>query len=247
MPISLRNYVYGLGQGAVITPGELTVYATNTQDAFNGGKCCLWTVPPGVSKAVFEIWSGGGSGGGACCCMMGGGAGSGGYAVKSCTVTPGQTIQICAAGSQCCGDYSNGNTGCPSWVCATSVSTWLTCVPGGVGSARCVTCFYGAGCYTCCSSCWCCGGIATNADYYIPGTSSTGHGSQYCYDQYHQYSSNAYGVPGPRLGPNGCCAQGGGTHCGMFPGGGGLGAQAYGGGCCCGGWGAGGIVYVMYM
>ena len=26
------------------------------------GKCCLWTVPDGVSKVTFEIWSGGGGG-----------------------------------------------------------------------------------------------------------------------------------------------------------------------------------------
>ena len=247
MPISLKNYVYGLGSGAVITPGEFSVYNTGAASAADGGRCCLWTVPQNITKAVFEIWSGGGSGGGGCCCMQGGGAGNGGYAVKTCTVTAGQTIQICAAGSMCCGDYYTGAQGCASWVCATSGTTWLTCVPGGYGNARCVTCFYGSNCYTCCSSCWCCSGIASNADYFIPGTSSTGHSSQYCYDQFHQYAGNAYGVPGPRLGPNGCCAQGGGTMCGMFPGGGALSAQVHSGGCCCGGFGAGGIVYVMYM
>jgi hypothetical protein len=35
--------------------------------------------------------------------------------------------------------------------------------------------------------------------------------------------------------------------CGMFPGGGGLAAQVHSGVCCCGGWGAGGMVYVLYM
>lgn len=235
-----------MSSGTVVVPGELFVYYTGAASALDGGRCCLWTVPSGVTKAVFEIWSGGGSGGGGCCCMNGGGAGNGGYAVKTCAVTAGQTIQICAAGSMCCGDYNTGAQGCPSWVCATTGTTWLTCVQGGYGNARCSTCNYGIGCYSCCVSCWCCGGITSNAELCIPGTSSTGHSSQYCFDQYHQYSSNAYGVPGPRLGPNGCCAQGGGAMCGLFPGGGGLSAQVYGGACCCGGFGAGGQVYVLY-
>lgn len=246
MAISLKSYIYGYGQGSTVTPGELVVWNTSTTTAGNGGACCLWTVPANVTKAVFEIWSGGGSGAGGCCCMQGGGAGSGGYAIKHCTVTAGQQIQICAAGSGCCGDYYTSISGCPSWVCATTGTTWLTCVPGGVTNARCVTCFYGSNCYTCCASCYCCGGIATNATFFAPGTSSTGHGSQYCYDQYHQYASNGYGVPGPRIGPNGCCAEGGSCGFGLFPGGGGHSAQTYGGGCCYGGPGAGGMVYVLF-
>ena len=32
------------------------------------GRCCLWTVPSGVTKVTFEIWSGGGGGAGPTCC-----------------------------------------------------------------------------------------------------------------------------------------------------------------------------------
>jgi hypothetical protein len=246
---SLRDYLYGYEAGSTIVPGEFTVWNTSTTTNSNGGFCCLWTVPTGITKAVFEIWSSGGSGGGACCCMQGGGAGSGGYGIKVCTVAAGQQIRICAAGSNCCGDYYCGATGCPSFVCSLGgggQGTWLSCVEGGFANSRCVTCFYGSNCYTCCSMCWCCGGIGTNVDYYMPGTNGNGHSSQYCYDQYHQYSGTAYGTPGPRIGPNGCCRSGGSDGFGLFPGGGGLSAQTHSGGCCCGSPGAGGMIYVLY-
>ena len=250
MAISLRNYLFGYASGTAITPGEFTVWNTNTQTQSNGGACCLWTVPSGVTCAVFEIWSAGGSGAGSCCCMQGGGAGSGGYAIKACTVAAGQTIQICAAGSGYCTNSNSGDCGCCSWVCSTGGGgqpTWSVIVPGGWAVARALTCYYFSSCYTCCSMCWCCGGIASGADFFVPGTTATGIGSQYCYDQGHQYAANAPMVaPGPRIGPNGCCAWGGSNGWGIFPGGGGMSAQLYGGGCCCGGPGAGGMVYVMY-
>jgi len=60
------------------------------------------------------------------------------------------------------------------------------------------------------------------------------------------YVADTYGRGGLRNGPNGCCAWGGSQGFGLFPGGGGMSAQAYGEGCCCGSPGAGGLVYVVY-
>jgi hypothetical protein len=251
MPISLRNYLYGYQSGSAIIPGEFTVWNTNTTTNSNGGQCCLWTVPAGAVCAVFEIWSGGGSGGGSCCCVQGGGAGSGGYAIKSCTVAAGQQIRICAAGSGCCMFTNEGECGCCSFVCSLGGAgqpTWLTNVPGGHCVSRPLRCNYFSNCYTCCSMCYCCGGVASNADFFVAGTVGSGIGSQYCYGQGHQYAANApFAAPGPRIGPNGCCGWGGDQGFGIFPGGGGISAQLYGGGCCCGGPGAGGMVYVMYF
>lgn len=247
----LRDLLYGYGEGEVINPQEFMVYNTNTRSTSNGGQCCLWTVPSGVSYAIFEMWSAGGSGGSGCCCMQGGGAGSGGYAIKSCTVSPGQQIRICAATSGCCAQSNNGGIcGCCTFVCSLGgggEGTWESKVCGGRGATVETRCFYYANCYSCCSSCYCCGGIANNADECVPGTTGTGHASQYCYDTGYQIAANApHAGGGHHMGPNGCCGWGGSNGFGNFPGGGGLSTQAYGGGCCCGGPGGGGLVYVVY-
>lgn len=248
----LRDLLYGYGEGQAVTPSEFMVYNTNTQTSANGGQCCLWTVPTGVSYAVFEMWSGGGSGAGGCCCMQGGGAGSGGYAIKGCTVAPGQQIRICASTSGCCSNsgQTDGICGCCTYICSLGGGgqpTWNSYVDGG----RCVTvqnrCFYYANCYSCCSQCYCCGGGSGNVDFCIWGTTGSGHASQYCYDHGFQMAANAPMTgAGNKPGPNGCCGWGGSNAFGNFPGGGGNSAQAYGGGCCCGGPGGGGLVYVVY-
>ena len=247
MATSLRNLKFGYAAGALLEPNEFVVYNTNTTTVNNGGCCCLWTVPAGASYAIFEMWSAGGNGGGGCCCMQGGGAGSGGYAIKACTVTPGQTIQICAAGSGCCVQTESGSVGCPTWVCATSGTTWLQCITGGYTSARSVTCGIFTGCYSCCSMCSCCGGRSNNADFAIAGITGTSINSQFCVEAGHQYAGQAYPTSGPRIGPNGCCNWYG-SDCtrGMFPGGGALSVQLHDGSCYCGGFGGGGAVYVVY-
>lgn len=249
---SLRDLLYGYGEGDPIEPGEFSVWNTNIRDVSNGGRCCLWTVPAGVTTAVFEIWSGGGGGAFGCCCMFGGGAGSGGYAIKTCTVQAGEQIRICAAGSTCC-DSGNGSghNGSCSFVCSTSggpSGTWEAKVCGGCGVSVPTRCFFWQNCYTCCSMCYCCGGRSENTDYCIPGTSGTSQPTQFCYGRGHQYSANApLAVPGPRVGPNGCCSCYGGQQAfGMFPGGGGHSSQVHSNHCMWAGPGAGGLVYVLY-
>jgi hypothetical protein len=60
----------------------------------------IWTVPTGVSLAKFEIWGAGGGGAGASCCQQGISGGSGAYAYKEISVTPGDRYVLCL------GDYS---------------------------------------------------------------------------------------------------------------------------------------------
>mgnify|MGYP003691818193 CR=1 FL=1 len=248
----LRDLLFGYAEGETLEPQEFVVYSTSIQQQGDGGRCCLWTVPAGKSYAVFEMWSGGGSGAGARCCRHGGGSGAGGYAVKGCTVSPGQQIQICAAGSGCCTDstQNGGICGCCTWVCSLGgggQGTWSTILPGGHCVHVPTECFYFANCYDCCSSCYCCGGIASNADINFPGVNGGAHPTQHCYNDGYQTSANApFTAGGMRMGYGGCCAIGGGNGWGMFPGGGGLSAQTYGGGWCCGSPGAGGMVYVVY-
>lgn len=247
---SLRDFLYGYDEAREIIPQDFAVWNTNTKTAANGGRCCLWTVPDNVSFATFEIWSAGGSGAMSCCCMQGGAAGSGGYAIKTCTVSPGQQIRICAGSTGCCTTNWDGQCGCCSFVCSLGgggQGTWETKVCGG----RCTTvsnrCFYFANCYGCCSQCFCCGGIAENASFFIPGVTGAGQPSQHCYDQGHQFAGNApMAQSGPRIGPNGCCRWGGNCGFGHHPGGGGISGQSYGNSCCCGGPGGGGMVYVVY-
>lgn len=250
---NLRSLLYGYGEGAAITPGELSVWNTNTQSESNGGQCCLWTVPAGITTAVFEIWSGGGGGAFGCCCMFGGGAGSGGYGLKRCTVAAGQQIRICAAGSTCCDSGNNsGHTGNCSFVCSLGgggQSTWESKVCGGCGVTDPTRCQYWINCYTCCSQCYCCGGTGSNVDFSIAGTTGVSQPTQYCYGNAHQYAANAPFMSGPRVGNNGCWSGsriGGVCGFGTFPGGGGFSSQVHSNECYWGGPGAGGLVYVLF-
>ena len=258
MAISLRDYLFGYQAGETIEPNEFMVYNTNTRNWENGGRCCLWTVPAGVSYAVFEIWSGGGSGSGVCCCQQGGGSSSGGYAIKGINVCPGDNIQICAAGSGKCTDPSSeyGCCGCCSHVCnqgGGGSSTWLARVCGGqaqFGPYR--RCFYFQNCYGCCSMCWCCGGRTNGTfDFCAPGTHGRAHPTQYCYDQGHSATATApFTAGGFRIGPGGCRSWHAGCTCAYgnapFPGSGGNSAQQYDSKCCGGEPGGGGLVYVVY-
>lgn len=247
---TLRDLLPGYGAAPIAAPEEFVVYNTSTTSTSNGGRCCLWTVPAGISYAVFEMWSAGGSGGGGCCCMQGGGSGSGGYAIKGCTVSPGQEIRICAAGSGCCISSSNGQCGCCSFVCSLGgggESTWEAKVCGGRCPSIEPRCRYFDACYGCCSSCFCCGGRAINTDFFVPGTQGSANPTQFCFGQGYQITANGPMTgSGMRHGFGGCCGVGGDNGFGNFPGGGGFSAQIYQGSCCCGSPGGGGMVYVVY-
>ena len=60
----------------------------------------IWKVPAGISLAKFELWGAGGGGAGASCCQQGISGGSGAYAYKEISVTPGDRYVLCL------GDYS---------------------------------------------------------------------------------------------------------------------------------------------
>lgn len=245
---TLRDLLPGYAPPTSSPPQDFAVYNTNVDSVSNGGRCCLWTVPAGITYAVFEMWSGGGSGSGGCCCMQGGGAGSGGYAVKGCNVVAGEQIRICAAGSGCCRPSNNGFDGYCTFVCSTGggASTWESKVCGGLEPSITSRCNYFEQCYGCCSSCYCCGGRTSNVDFSVAGTQGSANPTQFCFGQGWQQTSDAPMMGGMRHGPGGCCGIGGSALFGNFPGGGGFTAQIYGGNCCCGGPGAGGAVYVVF-
>jgi hypothetical protein len=214
----------------------------------NGGACCLWTVPSGVYWVTFEMWGGGGGGSGACCCMGGGGGGSGGYAVKtvcSSTGLAGCQYSICAAQTSCVtpgAGAKSGYRGCVSYVTGYGLSNF--CAEGG--SSGDAICFWGFGCYTCCSMTPCCT-TAIGGDVCIPGYMGSAQQSYFCGAYALAYTPTAAAtISGPLIGANGCNVWGCGNNLPPVPGMGGWSATVYGGGCCCGVWGGGGLVAVKY-
>jgi len=104
------------------------------------GRCCLWTVPSGVTRVTFEIWSGGGGGAGHTCCnccsfSVGGAGGS--YAIRTVTSAPGCQYTVCAGGSWPCvkSHTCNASMGCRSFVNGFGLSNF--CVTGGCGGIMC--------------------------------------------------------------------------------------------------------------
>ena len=231
---------------------EVRVWATNTNDTSNGGRCCQWTAPTGVSWALFEVWGGGGSGGGACCCMGSGrSGGSGSYARRIITVCQGWQYTVCAGGTGCCISSSEGMCGYPSFVCGCNLTL---CAAGGAYGGTCCNPWQSA--FIGCANCYCggyagvgdgfgfglCGAFgggkmgvmcATDAWVWIPGGTQTANsGMRMSKDGCSQGASAQYGCGGAGLS--------------TFPGGGGGNAFTHGGCCMCGQFGAGGLVTITY-
>jgi hypothetical protein len=103
------------------------------------GSQCTWTVPTGVTKAVFEIWGAGGAGAGSCgrsCCMTYVGAQGGFYNTSgTINVQQGWTYAICAGGGRCCITCCRcGCHGCRSCVNGCNL---VMCAMGGYGGCTC--------------------------------------------------------------------------------------------------------------
>lgn len=247
---NLRTLLYTVTRSLAGTyPREFTVFNTSIYSPLNGGQCCLWTVPSGTTWVKFEMWGGGGGGGGSCCCMQGYGGGSGAYSyVDLCSsALAGCQYTICAGGTTGCAQSGTGCAGNTSYVTGYGLSNF--CATGG--APGCSMCFCGQSymdnCV--CSMPYCC--CAYGGDINIHGVKGSYYSYTSCYNSFQQEAMvAARTVSGPQYGPGGCLN--GSTYgcswfpCAVFPGGGGMTAQAYGGNCWCGGWGAGGAVSVTY-
>ena len=80
--------------------GKTWVCGYHGNVADGGGGRQDWVVPAGTSTATFHLWGAGGSGSAAYCCHQGLNGGSGAYARKKVSVTPGQRFVLCT-GSKC--------------------------------------------------------------------------------------------------------------------------------------------------
>ena len=182
--------------GAATRQGILWVYSTrgfSCHSCSNAGgcvcqacgRCCLWTVPTGVTKVTFEIWSGGGGGAGHTCCnccsFSIGGAG-GNYAIKTISTAPGCTYTVCAGGAWPCNKSHtcSASMGCRSYVTGYNLSNF--CVEGGCGGWMCNGDAWGWRHSTNgCANCRICAFF--NADFGMTGTVGwkPGHGACHCY------------------------------------------------------------------
>jgi hypothetical protein len=146
------------------------------------GRCCLWTVPDGVTKVTFEIWSGGGGGAGHTCCnccsFAIGGAG-GNYATKTITTTPGCTYTVCAGGAWPCNKSHTcgAGMGCRSYVTGYNLSNF--CAVGGCGGWMCNGDAWGPRTQQSCANCNICG--IFGADYGMMGTTGVKLGHLGCH------------------------------------------------------------------
>jgi hypothetical protein len=161
-----------------------TFQVFNTSNSVNnGGACCLWTVPAGITVMNLELWGSGAAGVGARCCEMGGiGSTTGTYALKTISVTPGQNYTICAGGTSCDGTVDGLCCGIVPSGFGSFVSlsgTVLACASGGEGGNGEVTRggFFGYGC------CWSRLGCNTScADISFAGSGTVFFRNQYCHN-----------------------------------------------------------------
>lgn len=229
------------------------VYNTSFDSTNNGGRCCLWTVPTGVTWARFEVWGGGGGGAGACCCQQPRrGAGGGAYVRKTIEVNPGDSYRICAAGSTSCSPNCCGQIGFPSYVVPNSVSGCCICLCAQGGYGGCTGCFMiDNGCIysgmTCCRN----GSYSgtPDFDFGLPAMSGGARLGQCGHLSYEMVGAAPYLGHGLRNGWDYCHSGSGCQSIGgwaTFPGGGGGSAISSGGGCCWGNHGGSGLVIITY-
>lgn len=233
------------GSGNVLDYSTIYVYNTGKVDPNNGGQCCLFTVPTGVSWIAVEMWGGGGGGAGACCCQQGWPGGAGSYSRKFITnASEGQQYTLCAGGSSCCASSCRGCGGFPSYVSVSGGSV-EACASGGAGGRT--RCEFADGCsYSGCQQQQCGSYIGTMG---ICGTAYGAKGSAMCGQSAWQLTPSAPYTPGGSRGSSSLCANCHGCQVGgppHWPGGAGASASAHSGCSWNGSNGAGGLVVLYY-
>jgi hypothetical protein len=276
MPVQLTSCGICFGSGAtqhkcrIEEMGEIYVFNPNHWSPQNGGQCCAFSVPTGVTSIKFEILSGGGPGGSSGGDYDHGIGGNGGsYGVKTLqksvhNFTDGTVYTVCAAGTSdcscCCSCNMNCRHGCTSYVNGTGLSNF--CAIGGMGgttqwdmTSQCYNCFWGnlqcsVGNYNAGWANYACNTPVYGSDMCFYGTTGS-------YNRQYDCCADAFGVAGAPAGPISaqhgisgkhmcignlaCC-----TAHAAFPGGGGPGHATAAVDACWGSFGAGGLVRITY-
>lgn len=105
-----------------------------------------WCVPTDVETAKMTLWGAGGGGAGARDCQQGVPGGSGAFAQKTLTVTPGDCYELCVGNGsrcqeQCC---DRGCRGCCSFITGPGLTNFIA--EGGYGGKACDCAYW----HTCC-------------------------------------------------------------------------------------------------
>lgn len=155
MAKNLTNYVKSIG--SVVGGGsqnlvEILAPYTCMGSASSCGyarEFTIWCVPPGMSSATFHLWGGGGTVGGmaagAIPCGVSPPSGSGAYAKKTISVTPGDCYVVHVGGNFCISTCTNPTTlrtatgypetGKHTYVTGTGLTNF--CAEGGSDSCTC--------------------------------------------------------------------------------------------------------------
>jgi hypothetical protein len=130
--------------GVQITSGSSNSYVCNGVNGTNGGFTSQavftatgsFTVPPGVTSLLVEVWGGGGGGGASAPNgSPGGGGGGGGFGESVVAVTPGDVITVTVGGGGTPGSGGNGTTSVPGGPGGTSSFGTLVTATGGQGGS----------------------------------------------------------------------------------------------------------------
>jgi hypothetical protein len=236
---------YG-GGGGTVAVDSMVVYHTSVDNMENGGCCCLWTVPTGVTWFAVEMWGGGGGGAGNCCCFFGIPGGAGSYARKIITTVAGQQYRFCAGGSTTCANTNTGCPGYPSYAYGVTEAANVICASAGkVGCNYCWgpigTSYMGCSAYECGS--WC-GGFG------ICGMSGAFKGTAFCSGTAWNWAPQApftgdFFRPARDACSGYCCGCGQQGYA-YWPGSGGGTASSHNSYCGCGAAGAGGLIIVEW-
>lgn len=246
---SLRTLLNSLEPSSVGNPNTVFYVQNTSNSALNGGRCCLWTVPAGYTKATFEMWGAGGDGQGARCCERAGTMPTNGsYSLVTIDVVAGQQYRICAAGSGCssccCGI---GARAFPSYVVCETGGAVVGCAVGGCGGCSQMT----RGSH--CSGYICCWGLLSDVgtgDITMDGTGNISLSNDYCRDGVYMVVPG--GLGSDRMTSDFCASSPSGSgvtfmqSCPSFPAGAGTPARTCGGSYCYGQHGAGGLVKISY-
>lgn len=246
---SLRTLLSSLAPPSIGNPAKVFYIQNASNSAQNGGQCCLWTVPTGVTRVTFELWGAGGDGPGARCCEWGGVApNSGSYAIKTVDTTSGCQYRLCAAGAGCEGCCCGISTrGISSFVFDVTAGANIACGCGGAGGDQDIT-RGGVEAYTCC---WGRLGECGFGDFGMAGVGGVHFRNQFCHSTQYDIIAGGFGS-GRKTGDK--CAYGGmsrwggeiASTCPSFPAGAGAAGRSCGGGYCYGQHGAGGLIKVTF-
>lgn len=246
---SLRTMLSDQSPPTIGNPNRVFYVQRIDDNGGNGGCCCLWTVPAGVTKVTFEMWGSGGIGQGARCCERAGTMPtSGSYSRLTIDTAENCQYRICAGGSSgcngCCGISPRAQ---PSYVYDITAGSVVGCALGGAGGCSDMT--RGGFCY----GYTCCWGLLSGeglGDLTIEGTGNISFTNCYCRSDIHTMSGG--GFQSDRRTAHWCAKEPSGA--GVYfmcsppsrPGGAGATGRACGDGRCYGQHGAAGMVKISY-